>query len=290
MKPKSFIKENILPVEANRYAKKSYYNLLLNRAFSRVAAAAATRRPDASMPATWEFSGFSQNGEDGIIDHLLSGLKDSNKYFIEIGSGDGLENNTAYLAHIRKFAGMQIEADIELYDDALITKTWLTETLNYFVDESTVENILEKALYKNPDVFSIDIDGMDYYITKLLLEKGLLPKIIVCEYNSAFGPSTGITLPYNPTFNMFTAGHPYLYYGVSLAGWQKLLATYNYRFITVESSGVNAFFIQPSECISGFTDHVEGIGFKENIHQLRMFRKNWEAQFEIIKDLPFIEI
>ena len=80
MKPKSFIKENILPVEANRYAKKSYYNLLLNRAFSRVAAAAATRRPDASMPATWEFSGFSQNGEDGIIDHLLSGLKDSNKY------------------------------------------------------------------------------------------------------------------------------------------------------------------------------------------------------------------
>jgi len=290
MNPKAFIKENILPVEANRYAKNSYYNLLLNNSMSRAAAGASTRMLDPERPITWEFSGFSQNGEDGIIDYLLSGLKNLSKYFIEIGSGNGLENNTAYLAHIRKFAGIQIEADIELYDDALITKTWLTETIQYFVNESTVESILEKALYKNPDVFSIDIDGMDYYIAKLFLEKGLRPKIMVCEYNAAFGPSRAITLPYNPTFNMFTSGHPYLYYGVSLAGWKKLLTKYDYRFITVESNGINAFFIQASECIDGFAANIEEMVFKENMHQLRMFRKDCEGQFEMIKHLPFIEI
>jgi len=290
MNPKSFIKENILPVEANRYAKIIYYNLLLNNSLSRAAAGAVARVVDPARPSTWEFSGFSQNGEDGIIDHLLSGLKNLNKYFIEIGSGNGLENNTAYLAHIRKFAGIQIEADIELYDDALITKTWLTETINYFVNESTVVNILEKVLHKNPDVFSIDIDGMDYYITKLLLEKGLRPKIIVCEYNSAFGPSRSLTIPYNPTFSMFNSDQPYLYYGVSLAGWKKLLEKYEYRFVTVESNGINAFFIKSGEFISGFAGNIEKVEFKENMHQLRMFGKDHNGQFEMMNGLAFTEI
>jgi hypothetical protein len=284
------IKEKILPGKANLYSKKIYVNLLLNNAISRAAVAAALRNVNPLVPESWEFSGFSQNGEDGIIEHLLSGLISYNKYFIEIGSGNGLENNTSYLGHIKKYAGLQIEGNDEANNDALMIKPWLVECINSFVDETAVEEIYRKAMFKDPDVFSIDIDGNDYYITKLLLETGLRPKIMVVEYNSAFGTEKSITIPYNTAFNMFATEYPYLYYGVSISGWKNLMAKYGYQFVTVETNGVNAFFINTNVFAKGFIDGIQKNEFKENVHQLRLFRMNNEGQFKIIKDLPLVNI
>jgi len=69
----------------------------VNLALTRVAAASALREIDTTNPNSWEFSGFSQNGEDGIIDVLLGKARGCNHYFIEIGSSDGIECNTAFL-------------------------------------------------------------------------------------------------------------------------------------------------------------------------------------------------
>jgi len=290
MNIRNYIKENISPKNANQYARSIYCNQLLNNSISRSAAAATGRIVDPSKLETWEFSGFSQNGEDGIIDYLLAGVTERNKYFIEIGSGNGLENNTAYLAHVKKYSGLQVEGDKYAYEDSLLIKPWLVETMNCFVDKTNVLKLLDKSLYKNPDVFSIDIDGMDYHILQQFLENGLRAKIIIVEYNSAFGPERSITIPYQPNFDMFKSGHPYLYYGVSLKAWNKLLLEYGYEFITVETNGVNAFFIRPDDFIDGFFNKVQGMKFKENMHQLRLFKRNWKAQFEIMQELPFIEI
>ena len=290
MKVKSFLKDKIFPINSNHYAKGIYMNLLLNNAFSRCAVSATTRNINPLKPETWEFSGFSQNGEDGIIEYLLSCLSDPNKYFIEIGSGNGLENNTSYLAHVKRYTGLQIEGNADSHEDALIIKPFLVESLNLFVEENTVEQIYEKTLYKNPDVFSIDIDGMDYYITKLLLEKGLRPKIIVVEYNSAFGHERSITIPSDASFSMFKTAHPYLYYGVSINGWRNFFTKYNYQFITVESNGVNAFFINPAEFRENVLNKIHSTEFKENTHQTRLFRKDFEGQFEMIKNLPLVNI
>lgn len=35
---------------------------------------------------------------------------------------------------------------------------------NLFVDNDNVESLQDVMLYLNPDVFSLDIDGNDYYI------------------------------------------------------------------------------------------------------------------------------
>ena len=45
----------------------------------------------------YEYSNFSQNGEDGIIDFLTQNLLVNNKIFFEIGCGNGLENNSTNL-------------------------------------------------------------------------------------------------------------------------------------------------------------------------------------------------
>ena len=66
---------------------------------------------DLTKPSSWEFSGLSQNGEDGIINVLKNQLIKSNRYFIEIGTADGLENNSAWLLITENFNGLMIEAD-----------------------------------------------------------------------------------------------------------------------------------------------------------------------------------
>src|SRR6478752_6955145 len=65
-------------------------------ALSRAAANISLRILDEKNPVSWEFSGFSQNGEDGILDFLWTKLKTKNRYFVEIGAANGLENNTAW--------------------------------------------------------------------------------------------------------------------------------------------------------------------------------------------------
>lgn len=262
----------------------------LNVALSTTAASFSRRAIVDALPSSWEASGFSQNGEDGITDYLVSKLKNSNKYFIEIGSNNGIENNTSYLAHVKKFSGLQIEGDINQYEAALKTKPWLVDCFNCFVKESSIDSILQRCVHKNPDVFSIDIDGMDYYITKLLFDKGMRPKIVIVEYNSAFGPEAALTLPYNENFNMFKNSFPYLYYGVSLNGWTKFFNNIGYQFVTVESNGVNAFFIDANSFEPDFSSQLQGSPFEENRHQLRLFNGNWERQFEKISKLDFFQI
>src|SRR5579862_9054494 len=39
---------------------------------------------------------YSQHGEDGIISEILARIGHTNRTFVEIGAGDGTENNTRY--------------------------------------------------------------------------------------------------------------------------------------------------------------------------------------------------
>ena len=88
--------------------------LRISFAMARAAATAPLRRLNATRPDTWEFSGFSQNGEDGIIDFLVQQVADPNRYFGEIGASDGVENNTAWLALGRRYSGIMVEGSERL--------------------------------------------------------------------------------------------------------------------------------------------------------------------------------
>jgi len=258
----------------------------INQSISR-ASAGNVRILDSARPLTWEFSGFSQNGEDGIIDYLCSKLTETNKYFIEIGCSNGIENNTAFLAFVKKYSGLWIDGDQEEIKKAQKVLPFYVRISQLFVNQSNLKQLDALALFKNPDVLSLDIDGNDYYILKLLLENGYKPKIIIVEYNSAYGPEKSMTIKYDENFNMYKSKFPFLYYGVSIRGWQNLLNNFNYKFITVESNGVNAFFVDASCYDEDFLSKIEGVNFNENIHQRNYFRKPWQSQFEIMEKEEF---
>ena len=213
-------------------------------------------------PLSWEFSGFSQNGEDGIIEMLVSKLSQKNKYFIEIGSADGIDNNSAWLLINHNFNGIMIEGDDSLTNTAkrvIAHYNHGLQIINHMVNIKSIDYIKSITQFTNPDVFSLDIDSIDYYVAKELFEKGFEPKIFIVEYNSAFGPDQKITVEYSENFN-FGSHHPsFLYYGVSINAWKSLFKKYGYKFITVDSNGVNAFFCQ--------TDLVSELNIK-NIDEL----------------------
>ncbi len=262
----------------------------VNLGLSRAATTSHLRILDDVYPPTWEFSGFSQNGEDGIIDFLLQKLLRKNRYFVEIGSADGLENNTAWLAIGKKFSGLMIEGDPKL---ALRLKKSIgafnlgVEGLQAFVTRENSADILQKMLFTEPDLFSLDIDGNDYYILEALLTNGFKPKIIVVEYNSAFGPDNAITIPYQKEFNYLSAHPSGLYYGVSISAWHKLLERFHYQFVTVDSNGVNAFYVDPNLFKTPFLQEIKPLVFAENFYQFQKYKQPWQTQFKLIEKMPF---
>jgi len=265
----------------------------INIALSKGLGMMNTRSIDLTNPVTWEFSGFSQNGEDGILDVLRHQLINSNRYFIEIGVSDGIQNNSAWLVVAEQYYGIMIEGNSKLLERAkrMIEGYSIgAECYNMFVTRENVQNLKSMSFHHDPDVLSIDIDGNDYYIAKAILDCGLRPKIFVVEYNSVYGPDRSETIEYRDDFN-FKKAHPTeLYYGVSISGWRIFFDRYGYRFLTVDRNGVNAFFVDPVFFNATFLSGIKGLIFAENGFQYKKFHKSSEEQFALIADQKFISI
>ena len=277
-------------------------------AYARAAATAATREMDPTRPLSWEFSGFSQHGEDGIVDYLCSRMLERNRFFMEIGSADGLQNCSAWLAFARRYGGVMVEGNPRL---SRACGRLLKEmrchnvvAIREHVNRQNLHLLLESCPSRNPDVFILDIDGIDDYIMEEMLGLAMKPKLIVVEYNSAFGPDRAITVPYNPTFSRKSAHRSGLYYGASIAAWRALLGRHGYRFVTVDSNGVNACFIRPESFPDSFAEGLHGLAFQENLSDLNGAtrtvwegrsgwvtpRRDWKRQFELISNLEYKDV
>lgn len=262
-------------------------------ALSKGAATMRARQVDLARPTTWEFSGFSQNGEDGLIDVLRGQLGSRNRYFVEIGASDGIQNNTAWLLVAEQYGGIMVEGNPELVERArrtVVPHSIGAESHAMFVTRDNVKELKALSLRLDPDVLSLDIDGNDYYVADALLGCGFRPKIFVVEYNSVFGPERSVTIPYQQDF-VYTKAHPTaLYYGVSVGGWRSFFARHGYRFVTVDRNGVNAFFVDPAVFDSGFLGGIQGLDFEENRYQQAKFRRPSLEQFALIADRPLVDV
>jgi hypothetical protein len=273
------------------YAQRDRQRILIGLA--KGTAAMQSRHVDLCHPVSWEFSGFSQNGEDGILDVLRTQLRQPNWYFVEIGAADGIDNNSAWFAIVHKYKGLMIEGSAELVERAqrMVGHYSLgLEIVQMFVGRESAAAIRALTQTDQPDLFSLDIDGMDYYVADALLKTGFRPKIIVVEYNSAFGPEAAKTVAYADDFIYSAAHESGLYYGVSVTAWKKLFGAAGYRFVTVDRKGVNAFFVDPTQFDPEFLEGIQGTAFAENELQFRKFRCGHAEQFQRIAHLPFTEV
>ncbi len=210
---------------------------------------------------------FSQNGEDGIIQYLIKSLKLKNIKFIEIGTQDYSESNTRYIFESMRCNGLIVDPLKNLKNE--VRKNTIDFWKNNLVivnDLATPENInfiLEKNDFDDKiDLFSIDIDGIDYWVIKEL--KKNISKIFVAEYNPYFGPDLEITVPYIKNFHRTSYHYSNLCWGVSLKSLIKIMADKNYSFVGSNEFRNNAFFVS--------NDYIDKIKLKKpNIENLYEF-------------------
>jgi hypothetical protein len=203
-----------------------------------------------------DFGIFSQYGEDGILDYLLQRAGISKPRFFEIGTEDYSESNTRFLYQDSNTFGVIVDAMTDY--EARVYK--VLEGYRYkgeilplqtFV---TLDNILElygQALkYGELDLFSLDIDGVDYWILKELPNR--FAKIVVLEYNPYLGSKLEVTVPYAADFYRYNYHQTGLAFSASLAAMITLMREKGFAFAGTNLNNHNAFFIQEKlvSCLS----------------------------------------
>ena len=185
---------------------------------------------------------YSQNDEDGILEYLFSRIPRRESFFVEIGVGPpwrggtlrdvretGLECNCRLLA-ARGWRGLFIDG--ESYPAQLGVK-------QEFVTAENINKLLANYMVPEDfDLFSLDIDGNDYWVWEALEYQ---PSVVVIEYNAAIASSESKTIPYDPAFDWSAHGRT-KYYGASLLALERLAQRKGY--VLVYANGVNAFFVR----------------------------------------------
>jgi hypothetical protein len=183
----------------------------------------------------------SQNGEDGIIHEIFRRIGHTNRVFVEIGVGDGVENNTAFLLS-QGWSGTWIDGSEFFVSSAQNDTNCSAEPLQRkvaFVTEENVAQLLRgMKISEEFDLLSLDIDQNTYFAWKGLKE--FRPRVAVIEYNASIPPDVDWKVRYDPT-RMADGSHCF---GASLKALEILGQELGYKLVGCDPLGVNAFFVR----------------------------------------------
>jgi hypothetical protein len=187
---------------------------------------------------------YSQNGEDGIIDFLLYKIKVSKPNFIEIGVGEYIESNTRFLYERFYQKGLIIDCINDLEKKVFSNvNQWKGDlkVVENFVTSKNINSLIFENCNFDVDLFSIDIDGTDYWVINKL--KSNFSKIFIGEYNAIFGDKFDISVPDIENFNRESYHYSHLCYGMSLRALIRIMKEKGFYFIGTNNFKNNAFFI-----------------------------------------------
>lgn len=193
---------------------------------------------------------FSQFDEDGITLEILKRIDvGSNPNFLEIGVGNGLENNTLLLATLG-WHGIWI-GDEDLYAELNLENRilFIKKLVNLDFIRNDLMSVLTKQDIKNPDLISIDVDSLDYYFIEEILKLNIRPSVFVVEYNASFMPPINFIVEFEEPCRWQEDN----YFGASLSAWNKLMNEFKYTLVACSLSGANAFYVN-NEFLTNFAD------------------------------------
>lgn len=206
----------------------------------------AQRRAQACLGLRdWEFRVCSQWGQDGIIQYLIDRVPIAQRAFVEFGVQNYHESSTRFLLMHDNWSGLIIDGDPDnIASIARESYHWQHDltALNAFITRENINELLARRFTGDIGLLVVDIDGNDYWVWEAI--EVVRPRIVVCEYNSVFGPERAVTMPYRPDFTRTAAHHSNLYFGASLAALHRLARKKGYVFAGCNSHGNDAFFVR----------------------------------------------
>jgi hypothetical protein len=193
------------------------------------------------------FKVFSQFEEDGMLLFIFTIIGMDNKIFIEIGSDDGVNSNSANLFFNFGWYGLFIDANRKsikrgryfynryphpgYYKPKFVCAKVTRENINKLIEDSGFSGDI--------GLLSIDIDGNDYWIWDAI--NIISPKVVIIETHVEFGLNN-IVVPYDPEYS-FPGKHP-VYHGASPVAMTKLANKKGYRLVGANELGFNFIFVK----------------------------------------------
>ena len=187
----------------------------------------------------------SQNGEDGIIHEIFRRVGTTSRTFLEIGAGDGVENNTAFLL-AQGWTGFWVDAGGDFIANIHSRPDLDNQSLKWKVCSITRENIVDMledlGVPKDFDLLSLDIDQNTYYAWEGM--NGFSPRVAVVEYNSVIPPDVNWKVNYDPKRVWNSTQNQ----GASLKALEELGRELGYTLVGCDFTGTNAFFVR-NDCV-----------------------------------------
>jgi hypothetical protein len=181
----------------------------------------------------------SQCGEDGILRKIFSLIGTTTKYCVEFGAWDGkLFSNVYSLLTNGGWTGTLIEGNPQKFPELERTYAGRSDLklVNRFVDlgANRLDEILTAAQAPAaPDLVSIDIDGMDWYVWRSVTR--FRPRMVIVEFNPSIPNDVSFVQEENFSFN----------HGCSLRALVALAKEKRYELVA--TTDWNAFFAEESE-------------------------------------------
>ncbi len=241
----------------------------------------------------YEYSLFSQHGEDGIIRYLLSEVGIASRTFVEFGFGV-VQNNSLRLVLNEDFQGLFIDGSEEscsLFNrSAERLRLENVFAISRFLNVDNIQEIIRRGVLSGEiDFLSIDVDGNDYWFWGKI--DCISPRIVCIEYNAGFGPDWSVTVAYDPDFRRFHKHPSGFYHGCSISALDKLGVKKGYRLVGCDSSGTNAFFLRADITAPDVPTLIPSVAYRPHQNWLeRGFSQ--EEQLKILKSIPekYVEV
>jgi len=280
---KNFLKENFLITKIrNRFipsvqiAQRQLFHQYLQMA------------KDGNLPSLNDtgFRVFSQFEEDGKLLFICSVLGMKNKTFVEIGSDDGVNSNSANLYFNFGWHGLFIDGNkrsikrgIKFFSKYPNPWFYKPKFICSTVTRENVNELIEGAGYTGEiGLLSIDIDGNDYWVWDAVT--AIDPQVVIIETHNEFGLKN-IVVPYDPDYS-YPGKHP-VYHGASPVAMTRLANRKGYRLVGANELGFNFIFVK-----NGLADKELPEVTVESVLKHPSVREGYN-KFEPIKDWEYME-
>lgn len=233
-------------------------------------------------PLTKEFNSyFSQSDEDGIIQRIFERLGINTGTCVELGVGNGIENNTLNLLvsgwKTYWYGGeeLALPPSFSLPKNLRFVKIWINKRT---LKERIIPDLVDLG---DIELLSLDLDGNDYHFARILLESHIKPKVWIQEYNGNFSPIVNWVQPYNDAHIWKQDS----YFGASINPYFELFRDYGYTLIACNILGINAFFIR-NDLAREFSDVPSDLQSLYRPTRLFFLKTRQRRTLEIFKSLP----
>lgn len=186
------------------------------------------------------YSNFSQFGEDGVLEYIFELIGTTNKLVVEMCCGQATECNATNLIINHNWFGLLFDGDEKnisngkVFFNNAVTSFRHPKLVNEWITRSNINELIASHGFSGEiDLFSLDIDGNDYWLLNAL--SVISPRVIILEAQMMLGPDREYTVPYDDNFvvgtHEFDGREIRMYSGASVRAYVNLCKRKGYRLV-----------------------------------------------------------